>query len=358
MSSTVLITGTTAFLGAHVVERFLHAGWTVHATIRSSSKQPALESSPFFGPFIQSGKLKLFTVGDLTTANYSDAIKGCTAVVHVASPVEFTSNDFRKDYLAPAQEGTRSVVEAAIKEEGVKHIVMTSTYGAVGSHQDAPWKQVGTTFTEANWNPYTLEQLDEIAKTGVNTNPYFPPQSLYYMGAKKYAEITATELCDEARKKGRDISFAAMNCVIIAGPPIQPQDSLSQGGMSTEIFYALLGGKDAPIAPADFPYMVDVRDAAEAHYQAVVRDADGRFNLSGGPYSFQQVVDFLHQAYPAESHRVPVGTPGKYEYKDPGVYGFDSSKSTRELGIKYHTFEETMTAAYDRFLQLEKEGLK
>lgn len=46
------------------------------------------------------------------------------------------------------------------------------------------------------------------------------------------------------------------------------------------------------------------------------------------------MVDFLHQAYPAESHRVPVGTPGKYEYKDPGVYGFDSSKSTRELGIK------------------------
>lgn len=52
--------------------------------------------------------------------------------------------------------------------------------------------------------------------------------------------------------------------------------------MSTEIFYALLGGKDAPIAPADFPYMVDVRDAAEAHYQAVVRGANGRFNLSGG----------------------------------------------------------------------------
>ena len=46
------------------------------------------------------------------------------------------------------------------------------------------------------------------------------------------------------------------------------------------------------------------------------------------------MADFLQQAYPVESDRVPVGTPGKYEYQDPGVYGFDSSKSVRELGIK------------------------
>lgn len=63
---------------------------------------------------------------------------------------------------------------------------------------------------------------------------------------------------------------------------VQPLDSLSQGGMSTEIFYALLGGRDTEISPTAFPHMVDVRDAAEAHYQAIVRGAQGRFNLAGG----------------------------------------------------------------------------
>jgi hypothetical protein len=52
--------------------------------------------------------------------------------------------------------------------------------------------------------------------------------------------------------------------------------------MSTEIFYGLLGGKDTEIPMTAFPYMVDVRDAAEAHYQAVVRGSQGRHNLSAG----------------------------------------------------------------------------
>lgn len=61
-----------------------------------------------------------------------------------------------------------------------------------------------------------------------------------------------------------------------------------------------MGGKDKPIAETLFPYYVDVRppftarlvggaelmtqvrDAAEAHYQAVVRQAQGRFLLSAG----------------------------------------------------------------------------
>jgi nucleoside-diphosphate-sugar epimerase len=163
--------------------------------------------------------------------------------------------------------------------------------------------------------------------------------------------------------------------------------------MSTEIFYALLGGQDTPIPYTAFPYMVDVRDAAEAHYQAIVRGAQGRFCLSGGrerppsstrfeapmlilsAYSFQQVVDYLHEAYPDQAHRVTVGKPGQYDYKDPGVYGYDSTKSQRELGIKCkslgprdlvclglipidRSFEVTMSDAFDRFLELEKMGLK
>jgi len=30
---------------------------------------------------------------------------------------------------------------------------------------------------------------------------------------------------------------------------------------------------------------------------------------------------------------VPKGTPGKYDYKDPGVYTLENDKSIKELGI-------------------------
>lgn len=91
--------------------------------------------------------------------------------------------------------------------------------GAVGSQLDSPTAQKDNTFTEKDWNPYTLEQLDEISRTGITNNPFHPAQSLFYMGAKKFAELKAYEICDTARKGGKDITLASMNCVIIAGPP-------------------------------------------------------------------------------------------------------------------------------------------
>lgn len=61
--------------------------------------------------------------------DWGPAVKGVDAVVHTASPVEFGNEDFRELHLAPAVNGTRGVLEAAGKEESVKSVVMTSTYG-------------------------------------------------------------------------------------------------------------------------------------------------------------------------------------------------------------------------------------
>lgn len=37
--------------------------------------------------------------------------------------------DFRKDYLGPAMGGTKCLLEVAVREEGIKNTVITSTYG-------------------------------------------------------------------------------------------------------------------------------------------------------------------------------------------------------------------------------------
>ncbi|TYJ55785.1 hypothetical protein B9479_003563 [Cryptococcus floricola] len=361
---TVLLTGITGFLAAHIAHSFLKHGWTVHGTLRSNSKRTAVEAVPEYAPYLASGHLKLFAVGPLESADWSAAIKGVDSVVHTASPVDFGQDDFRENHLKPAVYGTKGVLQAAAKEAGIKSVVVTSSIGAVGEWRYHPTELKGRTFTENDWNPYTLEQLGEMSATQKSDNPVFPPSMLFYMGSKKYAELAAWDAQKEAKAQGSDWSLATMNCVLIWGPPIQPLSSLSQGGMSTEFMWMLAGGKDKPIMPSLIPYYVDVRDAVEAHYEAAVRHTQGRFLISAGPYEpikdydFQEYADKLRDFYPAQADRFALGSPGKYMYQDPGVYDVSNEKSKRELGMTYRPHDETLKDTFDRFFELEKQGLQ
>ncbi|WWC85474.1 uncharacterized protein L201_000338 [Kwoniella dendrophila CBS 6074] len=354
---TVLLTGITGFLAAHVAENFLRHGWTVRGTLRSSSKKEDVLRIPEYKQYIDSGKLELYVTGSLENGDYSEAIKGVDAVVHTASPVEFGGEEFRETHLAPAQKGTTTVLDAAAKEKSVKSVVVTGTYGSVGYHKAHPHTQKGLVLTEDDWNPYTLEDMDKIVETGVNPSDTFDNGSLFYMAGKKYAELSAWEAQKEAKKNGAEWSLAVMNCVMIFGPPIQPLSSLSNGGMSTEILYALSKGKNSPVYPTLFTYYVDVRDAAEAHYQAVIRHAQGRFITSAGPWDFQEFADRARELLPEQAERFAVGTPGKYAYVDPGTYTLKNDKIKNELGIEFRPKDETIKDLYTKFFELEKQGL-
>lgn len=93
-------------------------------------------------------------------------------------------------------------------------------------------------------------------------------------------------------------------------------------------------------------------------------------------YDFQEFADMLRELYPEQKERFALGAPGKYMYRDPGVYVLTNEKSQRELGItckpqilphaKCHELtvitdrpkQETLKDAFDRFFALEKQGLK
>ncbi|WWD22889.1 hypothetical protein CI109_107384 [Kwoniella shandongensis] len=355
---TVLLTGITGFLSAHVALIFLQNGWTVRGTLRSNSKRAAVLAIPEYAPFVAEGKLELVVTGALENSDYSTAIQGVDAVVHTASPVEFGDEDFRETHLAPALKGTTGVFEAVEKENGVKAVVYTSTYGAIGYHREHPTQQVGKVLTEEDWNPYTLEELDEIAEQkSAGDNP-FGPGTLFYMGAKKYAELAAWDAYKAAQAKGAKWSLAVINPAMIWGPPIQPLDSLSNGGMSTSFLWMLAAGKDSPVMPTMYPYYADVREVAQAHYNAVIKQAQGRFILAAGTYDLQEFADMLREEFPEQKDRFALGTPGKYIYKDPGVYTLKNEKSIKELGIQYRPKVETLRDAFTRFFDLEQQGLK
>ncbi|ODO11142.1 hypothetical protein I350_01745 [Cryptococcus amylolentus CBS 6273] len=278
---TVLLTGMTGFLAAHIAHSFLRHGWTVHGTLRSNSKRAAVEAVPEYAPYLASGPSNLL----IGAPQLKVLTRWCT-------------RPRRENHLKRAVDGTKGVLQAAAKEADIKSVVLTSSIGDVGDWRYHPTELKGRTFTEDDWNSYTLEH-----------NPVFPPGMLFYMGSKKYAELAAWDAQKEAKAQGSDWSLATINCVLIWGPPIQPLSSLSQGGMSTEFMWMLAGGKDKPIMTSLIPYYVDVRDAAEAHYEAAVRHAQGRFLISAGPYQpikdydFQEYADKLRDFYPAQADR-------------------------------------------------------
>ena len=217
-------------------------------------------------------------------------MKGVDAVVHTASPVAFGEESFGKEHLDPAVNGTRGVLEAVAREEGVKSVVTTSSYGespggrrgwrvggemgsgrkgergddrdsrrrmsradvldvgAVGDHRTHPNTQAGRVIDEDDWNPYTIEELEEMVKNeskgyvslthsalprteplgfplGAGRISYADPPCrngafsagyLYYMGAKKYAEKEAWSIQE---RTGHTWSLATMNATMIFGPP-------------------------------------------------------------------------------------------------------------------------------------------
>ncbi len=56
---------------------------------------------------------------------------GVDYIIHVASPFHFNITDYNKDFYEPAIQGTKGILEEAIKEKKVKRVVITSSFAAV-----------------------------------------------------------------------------------------------------------------------------------------------------------------------------------------------------------------------------------
>jgi nucleoside-diphosphate-sugar epimerase len=141
----VLVTGANGFIAARTVEAFLKAGYSVRGTVRSKVTGEGLVQAISTIP--AAGKFELVEVPDITVAGaFDEAVKGVTAVAHLASPVSFFYTD--PDYvIGTAVKGTRSILDSAIKESGIKNFVLMSSVAAIRNTGAKP-----RVYTEADWN--------------------------------------------------------------------------------------------------------------------------------------------------------------------------------------------------------------
>jgi len=339
---TVLITGISGFVATHVALAFLSHGWKVRGTVRSADKVKDVADLPIFKPYAD--HLSFVVVEDLVSGSFDEAIQGVDAVAHTASPFNYAGRSW-ESYEKPAVQGTVNVLRAAKAESSVKNVVVTSSFAAIDNPAVPPLQQKGKVYTEDDWNPVTQEdckklKVDDPGAAGV-----------WYCASKKFAEKAAFE-----EAKGANFTLATICPPMVFGPPVHSIKSLDSLNASAAGVYGLMK-KDGTsvndgIPETHFPVFADVRNVAEAHYEAVARNKSGRFLICSGFFDNQLMAKCIRESFPQIKDRVP--EPVESESLEGKVFTLSAAKAEKELGIKFIPFDKCIHDTVERFLELEK----
>jgi nucleoside-diphosphate-sugar epimerase len=276
----VLVTGGSGFIGAHCILQLLEKGYRVRTTVRSLEKEPQVRAMLKEGGADDSNAddALSFAAADLMSdAGWAEAAAGCDSVLHVASPFPLGVPKHEDDIIVPAREGALRVLKAA-REAGVKRVVLTSSFAAVGYGQEI----TGRPFTEENW-----------------TNPDAPDLTAY-VKSKTLAERAAW---DFVKAQGNDLELSVVNPVGVFGPVLGADFSTS-----IELVKRLMDGA-MPGCPRLSFGVVDVRDVADLHLRAMtLPEAKGeRFLAVAGDFmTIKEIADLLRERMPDAARRVPV----------------------------------------------------
>ena len=123
MSTKILVTGGTGFLGAYIIKALLAKGYTVRA-IRRTKKLPFFISPDIFE------KVEWVESDILDVVGLDDAIKGADAVIHSAAVVSFIKSERKRMYSVNV-EGTANVINLAL-ENNIHRVVHISSISALG----------------------------------------------------------------------------------------------------------------------------------------------------------------------------------------------------------------------------------
>ncbi|GAA5972382.1 hypothetical protein JCM11641_002432 [Rhodosporidiobolus odoratus] len=340
-NKTVLVTGASGFVASYVVKAFLDAGYHVKGTVRSKAKAQHL-----FDRYPEhADKLSLAEVKDIVTGEgLEEALQGVDVVAHTASPYALTYTDPLKDFIDPAVKGTLSVLKAA-KEAGIKRVVITSSFAAVTNlNEGGPWRNY--TYTSADWNPATLE---DVLKPDV-------PGPFVYSASKKLAEEAALRYGAE-----NDLIVSAINPPMIYGPPLQKIASKSEVNTSSAAIYALINGEEGREVPWNrLPLFANVEDVALAHVRALeVEDEEkvkgARFLICGGSFTWEDAVEHLSTARPSLKARLPT-LPKVHKDANKPICVLDTIPAKKVLGFnEFKGWKETLEETVDALVEIEKQ---
>src|SRR5258705_3540857 len=198
--STVPVTGGSGFVGSHCILQLLAAGHQVRTTVRNLRREADVRAMLKEGGAEPGDRLS-FAVADLEAdAGWTEAVAGCEYVLHVASPFPQNVPRHEDELIVPAREGALRVLRAS-RDAGVKRVVLTSSFAAIGYGH----KPQNTPFNETSWTDPTGDVTA-------------------YVKSKTLAERAAWHFIVT---EGGGLELSVVNPVGVLGPVLWPDYSTS-----------------------------------------------------------------------------------------------------------------------------------
>jgi nucleoside-diphosphate-sugar epimerase len=288
---------------------------------------------------VEPGNRLSFFAADLENdAGWREAVAGCDFVLHVASPLPPSVPKHEDELIVPAREGTLRVLRAS-RDAGVKRVVVTSSFAAIGYGQ----KVRETPFNETDW---TDPNGDDVAP---------------YTKSKTLAERAAWEFL---AREGGSLELSVTNPVGVFGPVLGPDYSAS-----ILLVQKMLDGA-LPGAPLLYFGAVDVRDVADLHLRAMTNPAakGERFLAVAGDFlTMLDIAKILKARMGASAKRVPTRQLPNWmvrlaALRDPAVKlilpelgkrkNATNEKARRLLGWTPRSNEEAIVATAESLVRL------
>ncbi|EYC42329.1 hypothetical protein Y032_0535g3089 [Ancylostoma ceylanicum] len=320
-NQVVLVTGASGYVGLHCVQQLLAAGYRVRGTVRN--KDNPRKVSPLLRLPHANERLELIEANLLNEEDWPRAVAGCTFILHVASPWPIVADE---STIKTAVDGTLHVLRAASMEPSVKKVVLTSSCSAVndGHSNDS------RVFDETCWTDLDSPNVDNYAKS------------------KTMAEKAAWDFWSTLDPSNR-FALTVLNPTFIIGPVL----SDCENGSAT-IVGRMMDFRTYLASPKISLGVVDVRDVARAHIEALTRpETDGeRILISARSIWFKDMMKWLGKEFRKMGYLITRVEAATWVLKlyaslkiDPHVAAvmhrigpelrFDTTKSRQLLGMTY-----------------------
>ncbi|KAF9482967.1 D-lactaldehyde dehydrogenase [Pholiota conissans] len=336
--SKVLVTGANGFISMWVIKTLLEQGYLVRGAVRSAEKGKRLRE--YFAPYVD--KVEWVIVEDITkNGAFDEAVKGVSAIEHLASPLTSTSDD-PDEFIQPAVLGTVGILKSALKEgPQIKRIVITSSILSVLSTV----KSGRRVFNEEDWADEFVNLVKELGSKASG--------DAKYRASKMLAEKAAWEFVKEHKS---EISWDLVTLCppLVLGPPLQDVPTPNDLNISLKIWFNLISTeKDDQVLGSTHGF-IHPKDIAGAHVLALKKEAAGghRIIVAGGTTTWQDLRNLIYSLKPQlyEKGILPRGNP---ELQTIVTNIYDTTKSKNILGLEYKTYAEVI---HDTLADFEARG--
>lgn len=256
LSSKILVTGGTGFLGAYIIKELVERGHAVKAIRRETSKMPS-----YIAPSIME-KVEWIEGDILDVIFLGDAMSDVDTVIHSAAVVSFSPKNRAEMYKVNV-EGTANVVNISL-EQNVRRFVYISSVAALGRTLQG-------------------QSVNESSKWENNKT------NTHYAKSKHKAELEVW------RGMGEGLDAVILNPATILG-----YGDWNTG--SSAIFKSVYKGFDW-YSPGKNGF-VAVEDVAKAAVLLMESDiTEQRFIIAGDNWTFKQLLDTMAEGFGREKPR-------------------------------------------------------